>query len=484
MDSWEAISPIDGRYRRHVEALAPIFSESGLIRARVMVEAEYFIALSEHPDVDLREFSKDEKQAVRELYLKFSPADAQIVKDIEVKGYKDILPTNQDVKAVEYFIKDKLANASLSAGASLAKEIEWIHFGLTSEDVNNLAYTLMVSDGLGQVVIPVLQELIDTISALAKQYKNTAILSRTHGQPASPSTFGKEFKVFASRLERQLDIIKNHKLQAKFNGATGNYNAHFVAYPKLDWLKFSQQFISSFNKDSDKDWDKDGQDRDKARVVELEPNLITTQIENHDSVVEVMAAVRHVNTILVGFSQDIWRYISDGWLVQKAVKGEIGSSTMPHKINPIDFENAEGNLGAANGLLDFFIAKLPISRLQRDLSDSTSERNFGSALAYSLIGYRAILAGLGKISVNEKRVKEELAAHPEVIAEAIQTILRREGAATPYEQLKELTRGKEVTMKDFHNFIDGLDVADPVKEELKRIAPENYTGIAEKLAEL
>ncbi len=463
MTPLEAISPIDGRYRRHTEPLAPIFSEAGLIRYRVMVEAEYFIALSEHAETGLRKLTADETELMRGLYKNFSLDDAQIVKDIETKGYKEILPTNQDVKAMEYFMKDKLR------GTSLEKDLEWIHFGLTSEDVNNLAYTLMVSDGLGQVVIPALRELVVAINALAKKYKGTAILSRTHGQPASPTTFGKEFKVFASRLERKIVQLTSHHLLAKLNGAVGNYNAHISAYPKVDWPKFSREFISSFNKD---------------RVVQLEPNLITTQIENHDSVVEAMGMISHINTILIGFNQDMWRYISDNWLVQKAVEGEIGSSTMPHKVNPIDFENSEGNLGAANGLIGFFMAKLPISRLQRDLSDSTSERNFGSALAYSLIGYRTSLAGLGKLTVNEARVKEELAAHPEILAEPIQTILRREGAPMPYEQLKKLTRGKQVTMADIENFINELDVPENIKNELHNLKPENYLGLAEALTDL
>ncbi len=463
MTPLETISPVDGRYRRHTEALAPIFSESGLMHYRVMVEAEYLIALSEEDGVDLRELSSTEKKLLRGLYENFTLADAQLISDFDLKGHGKIPATNHDVKAVEYFIKEKLA------GSSLKDVLEWVHFGLTSYDVNDTAYALMLNDTLHEVMIPALSEIVAKLNKNAKNYKSTAILARTHGQPASPTTFGKEFKVFASRLDRQLQQLINHQLSAKLNGATGNYHALYAAYPKVNWVEFTLRFIGILN---------------KGRTIKINANLITDQTESHDSIAELCDILRRSNTILIDMVQDLWRYISDGWFIQKPVPGEIGSSTMPHKINPIDFENAEGNLGTANALFEFFSRKLPISRLQRDLSDSTVLRSLGTPFAHSLIAYKAILKGLEKIAVDEVTVKEALQQHPEVIAEAIQTVLRREGAAAPYEQLKELTRGKEVTMKDFQNFIDSLDVADKVKQELKKITPENYTGIAEKLAEL
>ena len=293
------------------------------------------------------------------------------------------------------------------------------------------------------------------------------MLARTHGQPASPTTFGKEMKVFANRIEKQSNILKNIRISVKFSGATGNFNAHLVAYPKVDWVKFARNFIGSLNKN---------------RKIKLELNILTTQTDPHDSEAEIFDCLRRINTILIGFNQDIWRYISDEWLAQKAVQGEIGSSAMPHKINPIDFENSEGNLGIANALFEFFARKLPISRLQRDLSDSTVERSFGTAFGHTYLAYVSLLKGLSKISVNKEKMKEDLLAHPEVIAEAIQTILRREGIKMPYERLKELTRGKQTTLLDIHKFISTLEVNDKIKKELLKITPENYTGLASKLA--
>lgn len=461
MDELEAISPIDGRYRRHTEPLADIFSEKGLIRYRIRVEGEYLLYLSEHPQIGTREFSGEEKDLIRRLY-DVSTEDAGIVKAIEVKGHGNIKATNHDVKAVEYFMKERLR------GTSLDDSLEWIHFGLTSEDVNNLAYGLMLSDGVGGVVLPTVEELYGTIEELAQQYKDVPMLARTHGQPASPTTFGKEFKVFASRLRRQLDQLANYEILVKLNGATGNYDAHYVAYPQVDWIDFTRTFIERFN---------DG------RIIRLKPNVITTQIEPHDTYAELFDNLRRLNTILIDFDQDMWRYISDDWIKQKPVEGEVGSSTMPHKVNPIDFENSEGNLGIANSLLGYFATKLPISRLQRDLSDSTVERNFGVAVGHSLIGYKSAQKGLSKIAVNEQKIVEELESHPEVISEAIQTILRRERTSMPYERLKELTRGRKPTMDDFRMFIDGLNVSQEVKEELRQITPTNYTGIARLLVE-
>ncbi|MEK7140510.1 MAG: adenylosuccinate lyase [Patescibacteria group bacterium] len=459
--SLNLISPVDGRYKKLSSPLAPIFSEAGFMHYRLMVEGEYLIALSDLR-LKLRKFSNPEKKLIRSLY-NLSERDAQIISDIEIKGYKNIKATDHDTKAVEYFMKEKLAKTSLK------DVLEWIHFGLTSEDTINLAYALMLSDSLTQVLIPKIEKIIGELDTLAKKYKNLPMLARTHGQPASPTTFGKEMKVFVARLEKRLESLEHIKIQAKLNGATGNYNAPVVAYPKIDWLKFSKNFIESFN---------------NGKSQKIEANLITTQIECHDSYVAIFDTLRRINTILLDFNQDMWRYISDEWIVQKPVEGTVGSSTMPHKINPLKFENSEGNLGMANALFEFFARKLPISRLQRDLSDSTVSRNFGTALSHCLIAYEYLLKGLGRIEVNEEKILTVLKSHPEVIAEAIQTILRREGTEFPYEKLKALTRGKTVTMEDFERFIDGLSVSSKVKKELKKITPSSYTGIASKIAVL
>ena len=397
---------------------------------------------------------------MRKLYG-LSIEDAAVVKAIEMKGYGKIKPTNHDVKAVEYFMKESLK------GTSLEDSLEWVHFALTSEDVNNFAYGLMLSESLEKVVLPAAQELYASIEKIAHQYGHVPMLARTHGQPASPTTFGKEMKVFSARMKRQLDQLEKKEILVKLNGATGNYNAHNLAYPEVDWLAFTGNFVEKFN---------------EGRRIKLKPNYITTQIESHDNYAELFDNLRRLNTILIDFNRDIWRYISDEWITQKPVEGEIGSSTMPHKVNPIDFENSEGNLGLANALFSYFSTKLPVSRLQRDLSDSTVERNVGVALAHSLIGYKSALKGLTKISVNELKVIRALEEHPEIISEAIQTVLRRERAEMPYEKLKELTREK-VTLDDFGHFIDGLDVTDKIKEELKSITPTNYIGIASLLAD-
>lgn len=461
MDELEALSPLDGRYRKYIEPLARIFSEQGLMRHRVKVEGEYLIMLSENHQIGLRSFSEEERVLIRALY-NLSLEDAGIIKAIETKGYSKIKPTRHDVKAVEYFLKLKLSETSLN------DSLEWIHFALTSEDVNNLAYGLMLGDALRNVIIPALEEVGKVLNDLAKENKSVPMLARTHGQPASPTTFGKEFKVFYSRLIRQLGQLANFHLQVKLNGATGNYNAHIIAYPNVDWVEFTRQFIERF----------------RLQGHSLVPNLITTQIESHDTYAELFNIISRINIILLDFIQDIWRYISDDWISQKVIEGEVGSSIMPHKVNPIDFENAEGNLGEANKLFEYFSAKLPISRLQRDLSDSTVERNFGVSLGHCLVAYKSLLRGLGKITVNKDRVVGVLENHPEVISEAIQTILRREGVETPYEQLKSLTRGKRVTSEDFTKFIVELNVPDKVKHELQQITPKNYTGIAELLTSM
>jgi len=456
------ISPVDGRYSEYTKDLASIFSEAGLMRFRVLVESEYLIALSELRSTDLRKFSKKEKELVRSLYaVPFK--DAQIIHEIESVGYKHIKATNHDVKAVEYYMAEKLAHTSLRDCVS------WLHFALTSEDTNNLAYGIMMSAGLEQTLIPMLKKISVALHGFAKMYADVPMLSRTHGQPATPTTFGKEWRVFAKRVDRGLRTLEAFQISVKLNGATGNYNAHVAAYPKIDWMKFTARFVKTLNTIS---------------ASSLEPNFFTTQIESHDSYAELFDILRHVNTILIGLNQDIWRYISDGWIIQRSIEGEVGSSTMPHKVNPIRFENSEGNLGVANALCSHFSNKLPISRLQRDLSDSTVERNFGVAFAHSLIGYAYLLQGLGQIEVHSGEALRTLQNHPEVIAEAIQTILRREGASLPYEKLKELTRGKKLTLQDLHSFISALHVSRKVKKELLAITPENYLGIASKLAKL
>jgi adenylosuccinate lyase len=456
--SLNSISPIDGRYEKQVRDLAQYWSESALMKYRIMVEGEYFIALSNSKL--MRKINENEKELIRSLY-KLSEKEAQIISDIELKGYKNIKATDHDVKAVEYFIKNSLSKTSLK------NSIEWIHFGLTSEDTNNIAYALMLSDSLRHILIPKIEKIISKLNILAKKHKDLSMLARTHGQPASPTSFGKEMKVFTNRLEKQIEHLKNIKIEAKLNGATGNWNAHTVAFPNMDWLKFSKKFIESFN---------------KKRAQKLETNLITTQIECHDSYVVIFDTIKRINNILLDFNQDIWRYISDEWVAQKPIEGVVGSSTMPHKINPIKFENSEGNLGLANTLFEFFSRKLQISRLQRDISDSTVERNFGVALSHCLIAYNYLLKGLDQISVNKNKIKEDLNAYPEVITEAIQTILRRENVKMPYEKLKELTRGKVITLSDIHKFIETIEVNEKVKKELLKITPENYTGLAFKLA--
>lgn len=449
-----AINPLDGRYHEKTQALAPFFSEMALMRYRVMMECEFLITLSVAKVTKLRKFSPGEIEKLRALYKKFNTASYERIKSFEAT-------TNHDVKAVEYFIKESLKKTSLK------DTLEWVHFGLTSEDTNNVAYALMLSDSLEHVMIPEIKKIVKELDVLAKKYKALPMLARTHGQSASPTTFGKEMKVFVARLEKRLEGLQGIKIQAKLNGATGNYNAFMAAYPKANWLSFSKKYIESFN---------------SSRSQKLEANLITTQIECHDSYVAVFDTVRRINTILLDFNQDMWRYISDNWVTQKPKAGEVGSSTMPHKINPIDFENSEGNLGLANALFEFFARKLPVSRLQRDLSDSTVERAFGTAFGHSLLAYIMLSRGLGKISVNEKKITEDLLDHPEVVAEAIQTVLRREGYPIPYESLKALTRGKIVTMADFTTFIDTLTVSPKIKTELKQFTPESYIGLAPILA--
>lgn len=457
----QAISSLDGRYRTHTEKLSDYISESALHKNRVRVECEYLVALSETPGVGVRALSADEKKVLRGIADNFTLSDAEEIKKIEKEGSEGIPATNHDVKAVEYFLKRRLENTSLSDVQ------EWIHFALTSEDVNSVAYGLCLRGTLEEVILLSLDDIRNKLETMATEYAATPMLARTHGQPATPTTFGKEMRVFERRLERQLKTVGRESILVKFGGATGNWNAHVVAAPEVDWLSFSKAFIDRFNQDS---------------AVQLALNDVTTQIEPHDTYAELFDALRRTNTILIDFSQDMWRYISDGWVVQKSKEGEVGSSTMPHKVNPIDFENAEGNLGVANALFDHFSNKLPVSRMQRDLSDSTVERVFGAAFGHSLVAYTSLLKGLEKLRVNKDTLQQALDAHPEVLAEAVQTVLRKEGVAVPYEKLKELTRGKKITLADITKFISELEVSDAVKEKLKDLRPHTYIGLATKIA--
>ncbi|MBU0528181.1 adenylosuccinate lyase [bacterium] len=445
------ISPIDGRYAKETSELKLFFSEEALIKYRIKIEIEYLIALCGVVQIkELKPLSPIKKTELRNIYNKFFTNDAKQVKKIEVK-------TNHDIKAVEYFISDKL-NQSGST-----KLIPWIHFALTSEDVNNLAYSLMWQDGLIHVYLPTLKKVISKLKTLAKKYNSTAMLAMTHGQPATPTTIGKELAVFCNRLQRQSALVRGHRLQGKLGGATGTWGAHIAAYPSVNWLQFTQRFIKSLN---------------------LEPNLITTQIESHDSIVESYQSIIRVNSILIAFCQDIWQYISRGIFKQKRIADEVGSSTMPHKINPINFENAEGNFGISNAILSHFSLKLPISRMQRDLSDSTVLRNQGVVLAHSLLAIKNIIKGLNRLAVNKDKTLEELNSHWEVLAEAIQTILRKNGQIDAYEKLKVLTRGEKISKEIINKFINGLELPKTDKEYLLNLTPETYLGLASKLAGL
>ena len=465
LESLTAISPVDGRYRSTAEALADYFSEYALMKMRVIVECEYLTALSETKGVGIRPLTVGEKTLLRTL-SQISIDDAQIIRKFEREGHAGVPATNHDVKAVEYFIKLKLKDSSL------ADVLEWVHFALTSEDVNSTAHALALRGALEAVMLPALGRVQDEIVRLARAHADTAMLARTHGQSATPTTFGKEMNVFARRLDKQVATLKNNTVLVKWGGPSGNYNAQTVALPQVDWLAFAHSFAERLNTVGG----------DKTRSVLLALNEVTTQIEPHDTYAEMFDNLRRINTILIDLAQDVWRYISDGWVTQRPKEGEIGSSAMPHKVNPIDFENAEGNFGVANALFEHLSRKLPISRLQRDLSDSTVARTFGTAFAHTLIGDHALLRGFGKISVNEAALREALTTHPEVLAEAIQTVLRVANVEMPYEKLKALTRGKQVTMEDFAVFIDGLEVASDVKARLRALRPETYTGLAGELA--
>ena len=446
LDLLTAISPIDGRYRGKTEALAEYFSEYALIKYRVRVEIEYFITLCELPLPQLASFDHARFARLRQIYLSFSEADAQRVKDIE-------MITNHDVKAVEYFIKEEFDKIG---GLDAYKE--FIHFGLTSQDINNTSVPLSVKDALNEVFCPQVEEVIDQLQQYADEWRDVPMLAKTHGQPASPTRLGKEIMVFVYRLQEQLATLRACKLTAKFGGATGNYNAHHVAYPDYDWKSFGNRFVSE--------------------KLGLEREQYTTQISNYDHLASVFDAMRRINTILIDLDRDVWMYISMEYFKQKIKAGEVGSSAMPHKVNPIDFENSEGNLGIANAVLQFLAQKLPVSRLQRDLTDSTVLRNIGVPMGHSVIAFQSTLKGLRKLILNEECIEADLANTWAVVAEAIQTILRREGYPHPYEALKALTRtNQKMTEQTIHEFIGQLNVSDSVKAELMAITPLNYTGL-------
>ena len=446
LDLLTAISPIDGRYRGKTEPLAGFFSEYALIRYRVRVEIEYFITLCELPLPQLASFNHDLFPRLRNIYTAFDEACAQRVKDIEKV-------TNHDVKAVEYFIKEEFDKIG-----GLETYKEFIHFGLTSQDINNTSVPLSIKEALEQVYYPLVEELLQQLLQYAEEWKDVPMLAKTHGQPASPTRLGKEIMVFAYRLSEQLNQLKACKLTAKFGGATGNYNAHHVAYPQYDWKAFGNKFVSE--------------------KLGLEREQFTTQISNYDCLGGVFDAIRRINTIIIDLDRDFWMYISMEYFKQKIKAGEVGSSAMPHKVNPIDFENSEGNLGIANAVLQFLAQKLPVSRLQRDLTDSTVLRNIGVPLGHGVIAIESTLKGLRKLILNEKKIAADLDNTWAVVAEAIQTILRREAYPHPYEALKALTRtNKKMTEETIHEFIQGLNVSDTVKAELMAITPHNYTGI-------
>ena len=444
MQALTAISPIDGRYRDKVDSLANYFSESALIRYRVMVEVEYFIALCELPLPQLRGFDHALFDNLKEIYLDFTVEDAQKIKDIEKV-------TNHDVKAVEYFIKERFD------ALNLHEYKEFIHFGLTSQDINNTAVPCSFRDAIHDVYYPVIDELIAKLEELAEEWKDVPMLAKTHGQPASPTRLGKEIRVFVYRLTKQLELLKKVACSGKFGGATGNFNAHNVAYPEIDWTVFANKFLTE--------------------KLKIEREQYTTQISNYDNFAAVFDNLRRINNIVVDLDRDFWTYISMTYFKQKIKAGEVGSSDMPHKVNPIDFENSEGNLGIANAVLDHLSNKLPISRLQRDLTDSTVLRNIGVPLAHTIIAFKSTLKGLNKLIINKAAIEADLEDNWAVVAEAIQTILRREAYPNPYEALKALTRtNSKVTQASIAEFIDTLDVSAELKEQLKQISPSNYTG--------
>jgi adenylosuccinate lyase len=445
LSALSAISPIDGRYRSKVEALGNYFSEEALIKYRVLVEIEYFIALCEIPLPQLEEIPNSVFEDLRTIYKDFTAGDATAIKDIEKV-------TNHDVKAVEYFIKEKFDALGLS------KFKEFIHFGLTSQDINNTAIPLSIKEAMNEVYVPEYLALVEKIEGLSKDWANIPMLARTHGQPASPTRLGKEIEVFVVRLKEQFNLLNDIPSAAKFGGATGNFNAHKVAYPNIDWKAFGSQFVQE--------------------KLGLQHSFPTTQIEHYDHMAALFDGLKRINTIIIDLDRDIWTYVSMDYFKQKIKAGEVGSSAMPHKVNPIDFENSEGNLGIANAIFEHLSAKLPISRLQRDLTDSTVLRNVGVPFGHTIIAFKSTVKGLGKLLLNEAKFAQDLENNWAVVAEAIQTILRRESYPNPYEALKGLTRTNDaITQKSISNFIDTLEVSEAIKSELKAITPSNYTGI-------
>jgi len=443
--SLNAISPVDGRYHKITEPLSSYFSEGAIIRYRVLVEVEYFIALCKIPLPQLKEFNKKMFLKLRDIYEKFDPENALRVKEIEKE-------TNHDVKAIEYFLKEQFDLLGLGSFK------EFIHFGLTSQDINNTAFPLAMRDAYRDILEPALESIYSDLFERSKEWQHIPMLARTHGQPASPTTVGKELYVFVERLGMQLALLETIPVSAKFGGATGNFNAHHAAYPAINWVKFANKFINE--------------------TLGLERCQTTTQIEHYDNMAAFFDNLKRINTILIDLDRDLWTYISMDYFKQKVKASETGSSTMPHKVNPIDFENSEGNLGLANAIFEHLSAKLPVSRLQRDLTDSTVIRNIGVPMAHSLIAYKSLLKGLSKLILNESKLKKDLDENWAVVSEAIQTILRRENYPNPYEALKELTRGQEgITKVTMHRFIEGLKVTKKVRDELKGITPENYIGI-------
>ena len=441
-----AISPLDGRYSSQCNELAPYFSEFALMRYRVMVEVKWLLQLAAHPQItELDAIAASDQDRLQALYEQFEPIDAQRIKEIEST-------TNHDVKAVEYFIKEELEDCT-----GLKNQLEFVHFACTSEDINNLAYALMVKEGRDKVLIPAMQDLIDMLAGLARDYAEQPLLSRTHGQPASPTTVGKELANVCYRLRRQRSQIEATQILGKINGAVGNYNAHLAAYPEIDWHKLAHEFVDS---------------------LELGWNPFTTQIEPHDYLAELLNNIARFNTVLIDFDRDIWAYISLAYFKQKAVPGEIGSSTMPHKVNPIDFENSEGNLGMANTVLNHLAAKLPISRWQRDLTDSTVIRNIGVGFAYGLIAYRSTVKGLNKLELNPAAIDEDIDSCWEILAEPIQTVMRRYGVEQAYEKLKELTRGKGISQVAIQDFVNALDIPESARQQLLELTPRSYLGNA------
>ena len=443
--SLSAISPVDGRYSKVTQPLVRYFSEESIIRYRVLVEIEYFIALCELPLPQLKMFDQSHFPGLRSCYKEFSREDAIKVKNIEKE-------TNHDVKAIEYFLRERFDEMHIP------EYKEFIHFGLTSQDINNTAFPLALKDAFIEIYQPALLEILTLLKSRSREWKKIAMLAHTHGQAASPTTVGKEIQVYVERLEKQMSLLETIPSSAKFGGATGNFNAHFVAYPRVDWREFADKFVKE--------------------TLGLERLQTTTQIEHYDNLAAFFDNLKRINTILIDLARDFWSYISMDYFKQKVKKGEVGSSTMPHKVNPIDFENAEGNLGFANAIFEHLSAKLPISRLQRDLTDSTVIRNIGVPIAHSLIAFRSLLKGLDKAVLNEEVLKYDLDKNWAIISEAIQTILRRENYPNPYDALKELTRGNsKIDQKILHKFIDALTISAKVKSELKKITPENYTGI-------